>query len=134
MSMAASLLVGEGAASGNAREKIVNGSFKIKTREQADKIVELIEEFGARIPAIKSRSFISAISKCFFTPEFVYVTFCRRLRANAKSLEKTSNEAHMLNQIETIYNAKASAKIPLVFLVTENSRARGIIFGKEPKL
>ena len=129
LGMAASLLIGEGASSGNARTKIDSGDFKIKSRAHANKVVAIIEEFGERIPAIKSRSFISAFSKCLFTPEFDDVTLSRRLRANPTTMEKTSNEEQMLNQIETIYNYKSSSKIPLAFFVSRNSRERHQTFG-----
>lgn len=133
LSMAASLLIGEGAASGNARDKINGGKFKIKTRDHANKIIDMIEEFGDRIPAIKSRSFISAFSKCLFTPEFDNATLSRRLRANPTTMEKTSNEDQMINQIEVIYNYKSGSKIPLAFFVTKNSKERHQTFGKASK-
>lgn len=130
MAMAASMLIGEGASSGNGRDRINAGKFKILTREHADKVIGMIEEFAGRIPAIKSRSFISAFSKCLFTDEFDDATFRRRLRANPATMEKTSNEVQMLDQIELIYNYKSSSKIPLAFLVKANSKERHQSFGK----
>jgi hypothetical protein len=131
LTMAASLLVGEGAASGNARHKITSGTFKIKTRDHAQKIIALFEEFAARTPAIKHRPFISAFSKCLFTPEFDEDVFWRRMKANPSMLEKTSNEDQALKQIEEIYNFKSANKIPLAYFVKRNSSARKINFGKE---
>jgi hypothetical protein len=131
LGMAASLLIGEGASSGNARNKIDSGEFKIKNRAQANKVVAMIEEFADRIPAIKSRSFISAFSKCLFTPEFDDAMLSRRLRANPMGLEKTSNEDQMLSQIESVYNHKSSSKIPLAFFVKSNSKARHQSFGSK---
>jgi hypothetical protein len=108
----------------------MEGTFKIKTREHADKLVNLFETFGERIPAVRHRPFISAYSKCLFTKEFDEDVFARRLTVNPLMLEKTSNEDQMLKQIEDIYNFKSPNKIPLAFLVTQNSQARKINFGK----
>lgn len=130
LTMAASLLIGEGAASGNATAKLASGGFKIKTRDRINKILELIEELGSRCPAVKHRPFITAYSKCLFTPEFDRHTFTRRLGMNPMMLEKTSNEDQMLKQIEEIYNFKSQSKIPLAFLVTKHSLARKTNFGK----
>lgn len=130
LNMAASLLIGECAASGNARTKLNTGLFKIKTRDHADTIVALIQKFKARIPAITHRPFLSAISKCLFSPEFDEGVFERRLHTNPAMFEKTSNEEQSLKMIEEIYNYKAGKKIPLAFLVTTNSQARRLSFGK----
>ena len=130
LGMAGSLLSGEGAASGNARHKIAAGTFKIKSRAHADRIVALFERFSDRVPAIRHRPFISAYSKCLFTKEFDEDVFARRLTANPTMLEKTSNEDQMLKLIEEIYNFKSSSKIPLAFLVLKNSAERKICFGK----
>jgi hypothetical protein len=130
LSMAASMLIGEGAASGNARDKIITGNFKIKTRDHINKIVALFEEFAERCPAVKHRPFISAYSKCLFTEEFDKDVFNRRLKANPVMLEKTSNEDQMLKQIEDIYNFKSPNKIPLAFFVSKNSASRKLNFGK----
>lgn len=129
LTMAASLLIGEGAGSGNARAKIVSGTFKIKTRDHAQKIVALFEEFADRTP-VRHRPFISAYSKCLFTPEFDEEVFYRRLKVNPTLLEKTSNEDQALQQIEKVYNMKSSSKIPLAFFVNQNSAARKINFGR----
>lgn len=130
LTMAASLLIGEGAASGNARLKVINGTFKIKTREHAQKLIDLFEEFLGRVPAVKHRPFISVYSKCLLTPEFDESVFIRRLKANPLMLEKASNEDQQLKQVEEIYNFKSSSKIPLAFLVSKNSLERREGFGK----
>lgn len=130
LSMAASLLVGEGASSGNARERIAAGTFRIKTRKYADKIIDIFEKFSIRIPAVLHRPFVTAYSKCMMTPEFDEDVFLRRMTANPTMLEKTSNEDQMLKLIEEIYNFKSPKKIPLAFLVSENSKVRKATFGK----
>ena len=133
LSMAASLLTGEMASSGNARERVLAGTFKIKTREHARKFTNLFDEFADRIPAVKNRHFIACYSKCLLTPQFYEAAFLRRLKANPLMLEKTRNEEQMMKRIEEIYNFKSTNKIPLAFFVTKNSKERKDQFGKVAK-
>ncbi len=130
IAMAASMLAGESAKSCNHNNSICLGTFRIKTREHVDKWVDLCNEFGESIKAIHHRNFISAYSKCLFTPQFDNQIFMKRLRANPLMLDVTSNEDQMMKMIEEIYNFRAPAKIPLAFMVTENSRKRKLNFGK----
>lgn len=130
IAMAASMLSGESANSGNYRPLICMGTFKIKTREFVDKWLELSDEFGGKVKAIYHRNFISCYSKCLFTPEFDNQVFVQRLRKNPLMLDVTSNEDQMMSQIEEIYNFRTQSKIPLAFIVTENSRKRKVNFGE----
>lgn len=125
--MAASMLIGEQAGSGNAKRTICSGSFKIKNTTQVELWEELHTEFGTRVPCIYHRTFISAWSKCLFTPEFDYDTFVKRLRKNPSMLEKCSTEDQMLRLIEELYNHGSPRKIPLAFMVTNNSKNRKTI-------
>ena len=127
LAMAASMLAGEGAGSGNTHKKVMNGSFIIKERSQIDKCVSIIDEFSDRQPTVKTRPFLAALSKCMFTSEFDLPTFCRRLKENPTMLEKTSNTDQMLKLIEEIYNFRANKKIPLAFLAQEKSNERGLL-------
>jgi hypothetical protein len=129
LTMAASMLIGEGAGSSNAGPSISSGKFKIKTREVIDKLLSLFDQFEGRAPAIKSRPFISLFSKCIFTPEFDFEVFEHKLSLNPTMLDKTSNEDQMMRQIEDIYNWSSREKIPLAFLVSKNSKERHHTFG-----
>lgn len=124
LSLAASMLIGESAGSGNAGTRMKAGTFKVKTREHTALWEELHEEFGARVPSIYHRVFIQAWSKCLFTPEFDHQIFLKRLRAQPMMLDKCSTEDQMLRLIEELYNFKTPRKIPLAFLVTTNSKER----------
>jgi len=129
--MAASLLIGEGAASGNARRKVIEGTFRITTKAHAGVFVDIFEEFGEKQESVKSRSFIAALSKCLMTKEFDLHTFRKRLRDNPTMLEKTSSTDQMLRLIEDIYNFRAMKKIPLSFLATDQSVSRKHTFGRD---
>lgn len=126
ISQAASMLHGEQAASGNAGDYIKAGTFKIKTTTQVDLWLDMVEEFGNRVPCLTHRVFINCWSKCVFTPEFSHEIFVKRLRKNPTMLEKCSTEDQMLRLIEELYNHGTPKKIPLAFLVTKNSQDRKI--------
>jgi len=128
--MAASMMMGEAATSGNHNDVIATGRFKVKTRKQIDAWLAIRKEFGERVKAIYHRNFISCYSKCLFTPEFDNATFVKRLRSNPLMLDVTSNEDQMMKMIEEIYNYRTQDKIPLAFMVTENSKKRKAKFGK----
>jgi len=130
LNMTASMLAGEGAASGNVLKYLSSGLFKIKTRKQVDVLLSLFNDFGDRVPAVKSRPFIAAFSKCLFTREFDPDVFARKLNHIPSLLEKTSNADQMLKQIEDIYNWKSTAKIPLAFLVNKTTSDRKTTFGR----
>tara|TARA_R110001632_G_scaffold21329_1_gene62572 strand:+ start:797 stop:1585 length:789 start_codon:yes stop_codon:yes gene_type:complete len=130
LGMAASMLIGNGAASNNTKKKVVAGTFRILDTKQADVFIDIFEEFSERQPTVKSRSFITALSKCILTKEFDLHTFKRRLRENPTMLGKTSNAEQMLKLLEDIYNFRANKKIPLAFMATAQSAKRGEQFGK----
>jgi hypothetical protein len=130
LNLAASMLAGEGAGSGNAGESIKLGTFKIRTRDHINAWIAMHKEFGDRVNCITHRTFIQAWSKCMFTPEFDQDTFTRRLRMNPLMLDRCSNEDQMLRQIEDLYNFKSPKKIPIAFLVSSNSRSRKKAFGE----
>lgn len=132
ISQAASMMHGEQAGSGNAADYIKAGTFKIKTTAHVDLWQDMIEEFGNRVPCLSHRVFVSCWSKCLFTPEFSQDIFVKRLRKNPTMLEKCSTEDQMLRLIEELYNHGTPKKIPLAFLVTQNSQERKFsAFGKK---
>jgi len=125
--MGASMMIGNAASSGNATKLIADGIFKVKTTELADQVVDLIDEFGPMSPAITSRSFIAAISKCIMCKEFSLDVFKTRLRENITMMKKTSNEDQMLSVIESIYNHRSRSPIPIKFFVETASKERNAI-------
>jgi len=129
ISMAASMLHGEAAASGNAKELVMNGTFQVNETTKINHFISMFEEFSVTNPAIKSRSFIAAVSKCFYVTEFDLVTLRRRLKENPKMLEKTSSTDQMLKLIEDIYNFRSVRKIPLAFMATDVAATRKVGFG-----
>lgn len=122
--MAASMLINNAAASGNACKTLADGSFKIKTFSLIDSVVNLILEFGGLSSILQNRSFIAAISKCIMCDQFDLDVFKTRLRENPTMMKKTSNEDQMLSVIEQIYNHRSRNPQPIKFHVEAASRDR----------
>jgi len=118
------MMIGNAASSGNANKSIADGTFKVKTTILADQVVDIIEEFGQISPAIQSRSFIAAISKCIMCKEFSLDVFKARLRENITMMKKTSNEDQMLGVIESIYNHRSRNPIPIKFFAETAAKER----------
>lgn len=131
ITMAASILSGSAAESTNQRRALRDGSWRIKTREHLKKIIEVISSLQEKNSAVKSREFVSVLSKCLFAPEFDFDHFSRKLASFPLMLEKTSNEDQMMKLVEDIYNYKSQNKIPLAFIVSKNSKDRQNTFGKK---
>lgn len=124
LGMAASMMIRNAASSGNANKSIQDGSFKIKTTEIIDQVVDFLDELGSLNPALRSRPFIAAISKCIMCDEFSMETFKQRIKENSQMMKKTSNEDQMLAVIEAIYNHRSRSPIPIKFFVETSAKDR----------
>lgn len=126
MTQAISLLFDNNPSGGstNAAAKIMDGTFKIKTRVTADAIVSIIKRFKATVPAVTSRQFIGALSRCLYTEGFVLDIFNRKLTENPTMIEKTSDVDQMLLQFEGLYNFRSRATFPLRWAVGETMKKR----------
>ena len=125
---AASMLYGQSAGSGNAGQKIKHGEFKVRDTEQIGLVREIIEELGELCPVVKTRHFIEAFSMCYFVPEFDVSRFKTKLANFSHNFTKTVTRAEMLNQIDELYNYKASIKIPLAFKAVEVAKQRNAAY------
>jgi hypothetical protein len=124
INMAASMMINNSAASGNANNAIMSGTFKAKSLEQIELVADLIRDYGSASSVLTSRPFIAAISKCILCDQFSIKTFRTRLTENLPMLVKTANEDQMLSLIETIYNRHSRQPVPLKFYVESASRER----------
>lgn len=124
INMAASMLIDNAAGSNNAQRCIHDGTFKIKTRNQINAVLSFLEEFGEINPAIKSRSFIAAISNIVLCEDVSLETMRIRIRENPTMISKASTQQAMLAQLETVYNHRSRNPIPLKFLVEKAATAR----------
>lgn len=122
--MAASMLIDNAASSGNAHKSIQDGTFKIKSRNQINAVLSFLEEFGEINPALKSRSFIAAISNVVMCDDVSLETMRTRIRENPSMITKASTQQAMLAQLETVYNHRSRNPIPLKFLVEKAATGR----------
>jgi hypothetical protein len=130
INVAASMLAGEGAGSNNVGSLIKAGKFKVKNTRQVEAWELMHSLLGDAVPAITHRWFVTAWSKCMFTPEFSLERFLKRLKANPSMLSKCATEDEQLSEIEAIYNRNSPNSIPLKFYVKENSKKRQRTFGR----
>ena len=126
LTMAASLLYGQQADSGNVTRYIAEGKFKVKTTFDADFILKTINKYGTFNPACKSRLFIAALSKCIKWDGFDLKHFDKRMEFYNSFIKKTSNSSQMLEHIEYVYNYKMQNKVALKMPVEEAARKRNV--------
>lgn len=120
---AASMLAGESAHSGNASERVRNGTFKVKTTSHIDKCVELIES-NPDVPAFRHNGFIKALSLCLWLPEFDFTTFKHRAKLNNSRIPNCSNMDDFLRAIEEVYNFRSKTLVPLAINAKQASKLR----------
>lgn len=130
LTAASSLLSGSVAHSGNQGDALREGVWKIKTREMIDVIVNCMKELGDVCPVVKDQRFHSAMSMCLLVPEFEVERMLHKLRTNPRMLVKVATRDQMLEQLEEIYNFKATmpTKLPLGFMANSCTKARNPIF------
>ena len=127
LNVAGSLLSGESAHSGNAHKKIKLGSFKVKTTQSADAMLNLFEKLGELCPEVRSATYVTAISLMLPLKEFQLSTFITRAKANPKALVKCASRQQALGVIEEVYNFRSQIKYNLAFLAEEASRNRAAV-------
>ncbi len=128
-SVAASMLHGETAGSGNAGVKVTDGTFKVNTTELIDKFVEFLDEFGKTCPVVTTRFFQLALGLLLRVPDFDADRMKQKLRANGGVLVPVQSRDQALAQLEEIYNYRvtSSAKVPLHFLAKKRAEEANFI-------
>lgn len=130
LNLAAALLRGEFAPSGNSHRAIVNGTYKVKTRAHADEILRVVNAVAPINSEARSRSFLSSLAVLLRLECFSAAVFISRVEANPRALTKCASRQQMLEQIEEIYNFRARDKINLAFLATERMKSGQENFGR----
>lgn len=124
LKFAVALLVGESTASGNQNNAIRQGTFKIKTTENADRVVSIIERASKYTPIAKSKQFVGCLCVLVNLDEFSDGILIKKFRDTPHILVKSVNRDQMMHQIEAIYNRGQRTKINLAFLASEFLRSR----------
>jgi len=121
---AGSLLNGESAHSGNAGRLIRNGTFKVKTTQSIDYIMQVINEAGHVAPELRKQAYIEAISMLLFVPEFDRTSLVKKILGLPKAITRAADRKQALQCIEEAYNFHRSSKVPLAFLAAEKMKER----------
>jgi hypothetical protein len=119
--IAASLVGGETAGSGNKSRRLRNGSFKAASMKHANAVVNIIDACKrSGVDFATKGAFVAAVSKVLRVPEFDAEAFKARLALNPKMLTRRSNVADYIGEIEALYNYRAKGKrMPLALRVRE---------------
>lgn len=108
-----------GANGGTAANSVIDGIFKVITREKIEIIAQFLRENGDKNPVFKTASFISAFELCLRSSDFDPSQLTRKLAANHKVITRCASIDQMLDQLEEVYNYHQQIKVPLAF----NARA-----------
>ena len=126
LGIAASLLFGESAGSGNAATAVKKGTFKGTLNKHCSDVTRVIQactDFGVSFS--KTSSFIKAVSHVLQVPEFDDALFLHRVKLSPAMLHKRGTHLEYLDEIEALYNYMAKAKrTPLAFRAKEEAAKR----------
>ena len=127
LKMAASMLRGEHAASGNAVEFVSAGTFKVKDTGHIDLVCESIEKLRDIAPESKSNTFISALSALLLVDSFSPSQMVHKIKLYPTQLTKAKTRDQMLDQIEELYNFSSRTKDNVAFKAREVLRSRNAV-------
>lgn len=125
--MAAALLNGYGANTGNITGPIKRGQFKIKTYQFANRVCKIVNECASLgIPFATHQRFVAAIANCCHVREFDDDTFLNRARLNPKMMKSRADRAGYLEEIEALYMYRTKKTFPLKFMAEQAAMKRNI--------
>jgi hypothetical protein len=126
LALAASLLIGNVAYSGNANPSIPIGTFKIKTTKSIDTILHVIDSVSSIAPEIKKRSYICALSMLLYVPDFSVEQLIIRIKSNPSAIVAAADKSQALDFLEEVFNFRSKIKINLAFQAKELARGRSV--------
>ena len=130
MRMAASMLRGEHAASGNCFNLVKDGTFKIKTTKHINEVLNAISALKEVAPESGSHVFIAALSAALLIPDFSAEQLVRKVKLYPRDLIKSKTRDQMLDVVEEIYNRQSRIKLNISFLAKAALNERNKTFGK----
>lgn len=126
VTVAASLLGGQSAGSGNLQKLVKTGAFKCGDPSHASDVTTITETcrtLGMRFAT--AVSFVSAVSAVLRIPEIDADQLRRRIVANPGMLQIRSRRDDYLDQLEAVYNFRSRETIPLKARAIEIMKMRG---------
>ncbi len=130
--IAASLLIGHSAETGNVTTLIKSGRFVAKEHKYAEKVGNMIAAcYDAGMRFARKKGFAAALSRMARVPEFSTETFLAKVKLHPKMISDRVTTDEFLDEIEALYNyATKSKRHPLAHMAREISRSRSVVFGK----
>jgi hypothetical protein len=129
--LAASMLAGESAHSGNAGRTIQTGKFKVKTTKIIDWICSVIKKVKGVAPEIQKRAYIEALSMCWYVDEVDRDQLVHKMLNMPKAIVRAADRKQALSCLEEAYNFKRSLKVNLSFLAQEKMKERCLMVFKK---
>jgi hypothetical protein len=126
LSLAASMLMGQCAGSGNYHAAFRIGSYKVNHNSQHANIVKELVLCCKRagVTFYNTNLLVMAFSKIAFVDQFDLDHMKSKIRLFPTLFEKKANLDQYLMLVEDIYNRQSRKKIPLKYLSIEKSRER----------
>lgn len=129
LALAASMLIGESAGSGNYRESFRQGTFKVNPRSNHAEIVKAMilcmKKNGVKF--YNNNLLVQALSKCVWLDDFSSDHLNSKIKNFAFMVEKKANLEQYLEMLEEVYNRQSRIKIPLKYLALEKAKERGLM-------
>ena len=125
LSISLALLAGEGAGSGNHRERFKKGTYKLGNQEHANNIKTIVCYMKKQGVGIANNNyFVKALSRIILVDGFSIAKFKDKISAHTALFEKKPNLQEYSTLIEFVYNRQSQDKMPLVFLADQEARKR----------
>lgn len=126
MALAASMLMGESAGSGNYHESFRRGTYKANPHSNHAEIVRgivlCLKQSGVKF--YNTTHLVQAISKCAWVDQFSSDHLKSKIKKYAYVMEKKANLDQYLTMLEEIYNRQSQQKIPLKYFAIEKAKER----------
>lgn len=120
----AAILAGT-ASSNNVRQAVMEGRFKIKTRELAHRVASSIQALAKINPRVaKKNSFVQALWACYFVDYFDDSRLVDSFRKRPDALQNAGDREGFLDMIHEAYNFARRSRVPLKFDAQEAMRQR----------
>lgn len=123
LNQAASMLYGRSAVSSHMLGMCIRrGEFKVKTTRHIDAVLSVSAHTGLNV--FKKQTWVDAISKSLFVPEFDINVFIDRVRKNPALAIPVATSEQALRQLDEIYNYRSRTRLNIAFLAKETARNR----------
>lgn len=135
--IAASLVGGQSAASGNKQKDVRMGTFRVGDMKHAAAVVSVCNAAAeARVSFAKGAAFVAAVSMVLRIPELDATRFMHQVVTSGHVMNKRGTRLEYLEELESLYNRGIHAKhrLPIRFRAIQVGSERQKTFGrKSPK-